>query len=110
MLGLLLLYWIGKYFYKLAKGFNKNEWGFAILGVVIYYIGAYSFVFIFGIIAEVISPGYIDTFNEKLLGLLMLPFGVLSCYLLYMFLEKKWNKEKPETNKMIDEIGNKELR
>ncbi len=105
MLGLVLLYWIGKYFYKLAEEFNKSEWGFAILGVVTYYGGTFLFGIIFSIIAEVISPGYIDGFNENLFGLLMLPFGVLSCYLLYMFLEKKWGKEKPKTDTMIDEIG-----
>ena len=35
MLGLVLLYWIGKYFYKLAEEYDKSKWGFAILGLVL---------------------------------------------------------------------------
>ena len=61
--------------------------------------------FFVGIIIEIISPGYIDTVNETLFGILMLPFGILSCYLLYKHLEKTWEKEKPNLNELIDEIG-----
>lgn len=105
MLGLVLLYWIGKYFYKLAEEYDKNKWGFAILGVVVYYSGIILFSVIIGILAEIFSPGILDTFNDSLFGILMLPFGILSCYLLYKYLEKTWEKNKPNPNKMIDEIG-----
>ncbi|AUC81836.1 hypothetical protein [Lacinutrix sp. Bg11-31] len=105
MLGLILLYWIGKYYYKLAEKYNKSKWGFTILGIVSYYGGIVLFSFILGMAAEIIAPGYIDSFNETLLGLLMLPFGFLSCYLLYKYLEKAWEKNKPNPNKLIDEIG-----
>ncbi len=103
MLGLLLLYWIGKYFYKLAEAYDKSAWTYAILGIVAYYGGTLVFGIIFGIIAEIISPGFIDSFNENLLGLLMLPFGLLSCYLLYKYLEKTWKKNRPVNE--IDQIG-----
>lgn len=105
MLGLILLYWIGKYFYKLAEEYNKSKWGFAILGIVVYYGGILIFSLIVGIMTEIISPGFLDTFNETLLGLLMLPFGILSCYLLYKYLEKTWKKSKPDPDKLIEEIG-----
>lgn len=105
MLGLVLLYWIGKYFYKLAEEYNKNQWGFAILGVVVYYGGILLFSVIIGVILEVFFPGVLDTFDETLFGFLMLPFGILSCYLLYKYLEKSWEKNKPNPNKLIDEIG-----
>ena len=105
MLGLVLLYWIGKYFYKLAEEYNKNKWGFTILGIVVYYAGILLFSIIIGIIAEIFSPGFIDNFNETLFGFLMLPFGLLSCYLLYKYLEKTWKKNDPIKNNSIDEIG-----
>jgi len=105
MLGLVLLYWIGKYYYKLAESFNKNKWGFAILGIAIYYIGIMVFGFIVGIIFELVSPGYLDTFNDKILGLLLLPFGILNCYLAYKYLEKTWVKNTPDPLELIDEIG-----
>ncbi|GAB4162622.1 MAG: hypothetical protein Tsb0033_21780 [Winogradskyella sp.] len=103
MLGLILLYWIGKYFFKLAEEYNKNKWGFAILGVVTYYAGIIIFSFIFGIVIELTSPGAIDNMNETLLGLLMLPFGILSCYILYKYLQKTWKKNLPVNE--IDQIG-----
>ena len=79
--------------------------GFAILGIVVYYSGIILFSFIIGIIAEIISTGFLDTFDDSIFGLLMLPFGILSCYLLYKYLEKTWKKNKPDLNKLIDEIG-----
>jgi uncharacterized membrane protein HdeD (DUF308 family) len=103
MLGLILLYWIGKYFFKLAEEYNKNKWGFAILGIVTYYAGIIIFSFIFGIVIELTSPGAIDNINETLLGLMMLPFGILSCYVLYKYLEKTWKKNLPVNE--IDQIG-----
>lgn len=111
MIGLLLLYWIGKYFYKLAEEHNKSQWGFAILGVVAYYGGTIVFGVIAAVVMEIISPGFIDTFNETVFSLFMIPFGILCCYVLYKYLEKTWEKNKPvneindigKENKLIDE-------
>lgn len=103
MLGILLLYWIGKYYYKLAEKYNKSEWGYAILGVFSYYGGTILAGLITGIAAELLYPGSIENTNETVLGILMLPFGVLTCYLLYKYLEKTWEKNKPENE--IDKIG-----
>jgi len=105
MLGLILLYWIGKNFYKLAEKYDKSPWGFAILGIVVYYSGILICGFIAGIISELVAPGSLDNFNEFLLSLLLLPFGLLGCYILYKYLEKTWEKNKPKTSQLIDEIG-----
>ncbi len=108
MLGILLLFFIGKYYYKLAEKFKKSKLGFAILGIVVYYVGTIIFGLIFGLIAEIISPGSIDTINEKMLGLIALPFGILACYLVYKYLQKTWKKNEPITNSEINLIGKKE--
>lgn len=106
MLGLLLLYWIGKYFYKLAEEYNKSQWGFAVLGVITYYAGTFfSGVFI-GIATEIISPGYWDDFNEMLFGVMMIPFGLLSAYILYKILESSWKRSAAE--KLFDPFEVKE--
>jgi hypothetical protein len=105
MLALALLYWIGKYFYKLAEKYNKSKWGFTILGIASYYGGIIVFGISFGIIAEIESPGFIDAFNETALSVLSLPFGALTCYGFYKYLEKIWEKEDPRNNNSIDEIG-----
>ena len=104
MLGLILIYWIGKYFYNLADDYNKSKWGFTILGIVSYYGGILVSGFVIGILAEIFSPGYFDDFNDTLFGLICLPLGGFICYLLYNYLEKTWSKEDPRNNNSIDEI------
>lgn len=105
MLGLLLIYWIGKYFYKLAEEYHKNQWGYAILGIAIYYGGMMGFGFIIGIIAEIVSSGALDDVNDTLLGAMLIPFGFLSCFLLYKFLQKSWKKNIPNSEDMIKDFG-----
>lgn len=41
---------------------------------------------------EIISPGYWEDFDDWVFGIMMLPFGVLSTYLLYQGLEATWKK------------------
>ena len=41
MLGLILIYFIGKRFQDLAKTYDNHKWGFAIAGVATYYIGTF---------------------------------------------------------------------
>ena len=104
MLGALLIYWIGKYFYQLAEEHEKSKCGYAILGIAIYYLGSFGAGIVVGIVFGIISPGYIETVNETLLSVLLLPFGILACYVLYKYLEKSWNKNKSNSNE-IEEIG-----
>ena len=108
MLGLILLYWIGKYFYKLAEEYDKSKWGFAILGVVVYYSGILLFGILVGIYYGLFLPEELETLNETLIGLISIPFGILSCYLLYKYLEKKWKKNSPLENDLIDQIGKRQ--
>ena len=105
MLGLILIYWLGKYFYKLAEEYDKSKWGFAVLGVVSYYLITFGFAITVVIIAEIVSPGYIDTFSDRALDLISMPFGLLAIYLLYQYLLKTWKKEDVRNNNSIDEIG-----
>ena len=105
MLGLLLLYWIGKYFYKLAEEYDKSKWGFAILGVAVYYAGILLASFTTGIILGIFYPESLENLNEMLLGLAMLPFGILSCYILYKILENVWKKAKLAEDKFLNQVS-----
>lgn len=105
MLGLVLLYWIGKYFYKLAEEYDKSQWGFAVLGIVVYYLGTFAFAIVLLIIDLIFSLGFLETMNERLIDFICLPFGLLSCYLLYKYLKKTWKKNDPRKNNSIDQIG-----
>lgn len=108
MLGIILLYWIGKYFYKLAEEYDKKKWGFAILGIVIYYVGSFVLGAITIGVIDIFSEGFIDNSNDFALSLIAIPFGLLSCYLLYFFLQKRWKREVPKSDELINQIGKTE--
>ncbi|APZ46789.1 hypothetical protein BW723_11060 [Polaribacter reichenbachii] len=104
MLGLILIYWLGKKFYKLAEEYNKSQWGYAILGIVVYY--AVSIVF--ATVTLIIIESFSNTLNDYILGLVAMPFGLLGCYLLYKYLEKNWDYKNPKNDILIDQIGKSE--
>lgn len=104
MLGLLLIFFIGKYFYKLSEEFNQNKWLYAILGVVSYYAGTMIVGFIMGILDGLLSLG-IDWDNNFGFVLLAIPFGVLASYIFYVLLKKNWQKTVVSSEDEIKNIG-----
>ncbi len=104
MLGILLIYWIGKYYYNLADEHDKRKWGFAFLGIGIYYAGLLSFGFLIGVILSLIDPSLIERINEYLLAILALPGGILTTYAVYKYLEKKWAKEMKKFDHLKEEV------
>ncbi len=94
MLGLFLLYFIGKAFYQLAFEFEKNNWGFAILGIITFYAGTFIGGIILGIIGLLANSDFMETMPNLALSLLSLPFGLLACWGLYKILENRWSRPK----------------
>lgn len=103
MLGILLIYFIGKAFADLAKLHDKNKWGFAILGVASYYIGTLIGGIFIGIGFLLFSSTDIETANEYLLGLMAVPFGLLACWGTHALLKRSWNKKQiVSSNEILD--------
>jgi hypothetical protein len=105
MIGLFLLYFIGKTFYNLAHEYDKQRWLYAILGVISYYAGTYIGGILLVIILEFAAPGFVDSTDDIVLGLIIMPFGLLACWGLHTILKKKWSQQEIFTEDMIDEIG-----
>lgn len=105
MLGLLLLYWIGKFHYQLAKSYDKSKWGFAVLGLVTYYGSMVIAVLFLVLICLLFGIEFDFEKNETLLGYAVIPFGALGTYGLYKFLENKWKKEYVNPLSEIESIG-----
>ncbi len=106
MLAIFLIYWIGKKFYDLAGRHNRSQWGFAILGVVIYY----ATQFFAGIILYLIAPEkFSDKGSEMALNILCIAAGILVWHLVRGYLTKKWENEEEENyvdyNEEISNIG-----
>ena len=102
MLGLFLIYFIGKYFYDLAEDHNRSKWGYAIFGVITYYFGT----FIGGILLVILlGVATIEEMGDFLIGLIALPFGIALCTGLYYLLKRSWEKKASLSEDIIDEIG-----
>lgn len=102
-LGLFLIYWLGKRFYVLAEKYNQNKWLYAILGVVIYYVGQIIFGSILAILNEFLDFNF--DFNNVAVNLLGIPIGALACYGFYKILENNWKKIQIQPIESIDDIG-----
>jgi predicted membrane protein len=103
MLGLIFIYWIGKYFYRLAEKFNQNKWLFAILGVVVYYSSQFIFGVLIAIFNEYLVLG-LDLDNVFLV-LIGIPIGLLFTYLFYFLLDRNWKKNEVQYKETIQDIG-----
>ena len=111
MLGLILIYFVGKAFYDLADKYNKSKWLYAILGVSSYYGGLLLTAFGIGLFLGIFFPEVLESANEMLLSLSSIPFGVLICYLFYYFLKKSWASAPTplnNVNQMIHDFGREE--
>jgi hypothetical protein len=94
MVGLILLYFVGKAFYDLAGKNGKGQWLYAILGVISYYGGSFVGGILLAIGYELFMDGSIDDLNDTLLGVLALPFGVLACWGFYHLLKNHWTRKE----------------
>ncbi len=101
MLGLVLLYYVGKYFFDLAGQYKKNKWLYAILGVVSYYGGLFAAGLGIGILAEMGVINSFENIPEIVLSLIALPFGVLTCWLFYVTLKSQWSKKTILNNENV---------
>ncbi len=103
MLGLLLLYFIGKSFYKLAEEHNKHKWGFTIIGVASYYVGTFVAGILIAIFYEFILLKNSDSINDFVLSLITIPFGLLACWGVRELLKKQWNSKLSLSEDILDE-------
>jgi cytosine/uracil/thiamine/allantoin permease len=94
MLGIVLIYFIGKRFYELAERYQKSQWGFAILGVASYYVGTFIGGIAIAIGAELLGTTPIEEMNELTLSLLAFPFGLLAGVVTYQLLKSVWTRKR----------------
>ncbi|MCT4580403.1 MAG: hypothetical protein N4A35_03220 [Flavobacteriales bacterium] len=105
MIGLLIIFYAGNLLYKLADKYDKNKWGYAILGVVTYYLGTFIFGVIMLLISTLSNGDVFFGIPDLVVNLLSIPFGALLLWLLHRFLEKKWSESvhSGEISELLDE-------
>ncbi|HMS70411.1 MAG TPA: hypothetical protein PKD18_19830 [Saprospiraceae bacterium] len=105
MLGIVLMYLVGREYYKLAILNQKNAWLYAIVGVVSYYVGVFLGGILVVILYHFISEEAVEEMSELKLEIMAIPFGVLSCYLFYRFLKFTWSKKYAKKDEdILDEL------
>lgn len=107
MLGLVLIYFLGKQFYELAFEYKKSPWPYAILGVVVYYGFIFIGGFLIGVIVSLTGNYALLQLPEIVLGLMCIPVGLLAAWGLYKILQRTWKKElanKKVNIEILDEL------
>ena len=111
MIGIVLIYFVAKWMYELAKKFNKpNAWVYGLLGVVAYYGIGWGIAFLIGIAMLMSDPTSLDTQGaELMLGLAAIPFGIGGVALLHYLLKRNWSKKGSDTSQLLDETLDSKL-
>lgn len=100
MVGIVLLYFVGKAFYDLAAIHNRQKWLFAIIGLGSYYGGLFTGGIALGILSEAGVVDLNDT-PDIVLGIMALPVGVLCCWGTYRYLKSTWERAEEEATKDV---------
>lgn len=104
MLGILLIFFIGKYFYELAQDYYKHRWLYAVIGIITYYAAGAIFGVILGV-SDLLFDFGIDWESAYGLELTTIPIGIAADYFLYRVLKKKWQNEAVIDKDEIQDIG-----
>lgn len=102
MLGLVLLYFLGRWLYNLAKKYEKPyKWLYALLAIVVYYAVGIVAVLIIALFA-MSDDMFLSEENELLLSLLAIPFGVGGVWLLHFLLKRSWSRQVVDSDELLD--------
>lgn len=90
MLGILILFFIGRIFYRLAERYGRNVWGYGALGIVLFYLSMTLSGALSAIAYDLFGFGSIDEMSDNMIFILSFPLGLLIYYGFYKFTEKKF--------------------
>ncbi len=103
MLGIFLIYWIGRKFYDLAFLHHRSQWGWAIFGIIIYFVSQ----IIFGMLIGIVAPNLLnDTGGSFVVNILGIGIGLGVWFIVFKFLEKSWDNNDYKRGEIaIEAIG-----
>ena len=112
IIGLIILFNIIKIFNSLAMDYKKTRWKWTLIALATYYGTLFFSQLLIGVIYYFASPesfdyegNFITPGTELAIGIATIPLGLLACYLLHRYLEKRWKKEQHIPVEEIDSIG-----
>lgn len=101
LIGYIILFYVGFYFFRLAENHNKNKWLFAFLGLVIFFFGyfVYALYYRFFVLEE------LDDFTYSEIGFKSFFVGLFFAILLFQILNQFWSSRKNKNKSEVDKIG-----
>lgn len=107
MLGILVMFYVGKSFFDLAHRFNKEvwlQWVLGFMGIGMYYLGTFIGGILLGV-AEAYGWIYVSNMSDIAIAFLGLPFGLLACIIFYYLLKRYYSKTKTQIDpNILDDI------
>ncbi|MCT4699581.1 hypothetical protein [Tenacibaculum haliotis] len=94
ILGYILLFYIGFYFYRLAENHSKHKWLYAFLGVVFFFLGLFTYV----LYVRIFKVDEINGFDIAMITMKSVLIGVLSSFIMFHLLDFIWKKNKINKN------------
>ncbi len=104
MVGLLFIFFIGRWFYNLVQGKGWQAWGLACIGVVSYYFGTITFV----VVIELLDAFVFTEISLTLVEVVSFIPGLLFCYMVYVLCKKYIRKSQgtgSSTANKVQEFG-----
>lgn len=105
MLGIFLLYFIGKRFYDLAALFGRHKWFYAILSIVVYYGVGALLVALVVILDLMVFEWNFDWEASWGVSYISIPFGLLGVWIFDVLLKNRWEKLAIVVIDEIQDIG-----
>jgi len=90
---------LGKAFYDLAGTFEKNQWLYAILGIVTFYVASF-FITIILVLLWGVDGGFSDS-NATILSYGAIILSLILSLILYIILKNRWEYAKILRNREI---------
>lgn len=90
ILGYILLFYIGFYYYRLAENHNKNKWLYVILGVILYFIGLIGYTFF----VKFLTNKKYDELDIVMVSIKAVFTGVLVVFIVFQILDTVWERKR----------------
>ena len=109
MLDIIFAIIIGSAYYRLADQYGKSNWGYGILGGVLYFVATFVYGIIYGIVIVLNNPNVTDanSINTITLKTTAIVVGIVVPIIVYFILDRNWKKNQKEDRDSIDRIGKK---
>ncbi len=90
------VYLIGRQFYQLANQYGRNKLGFAIIGVLFYYLSS-MLPFLLFLMLESLGWRFPPS-AMPISYIIGIPVGLLSIWLFYILIQKKFEQGNPQNS------------